>query len=283
MSDFVFLFRSTDDGRPPGHGHARARAEEHAGLAGLDPRSGGASGHLKNPGQPLERAGSVVRGKQRVVTDGPYAEAKDMVLGFIVVEARDLAQAVELSNGCPMLEGVGSVEIRPVTEGGVLMASRETDRDVQPGLGGRVLRRSRRRPRLGRARCGDRQRGRGGDLGLRHVPVRAADVRAVRAAFWPQRRRPTRRSRRTRTARDRARRSSGAFAIALNDDDQAGLLANAEGGDLEELAHRARSWTRARVEALKRQPGKDMIMLRQRIDRVAADASTASSTSTSWS
>jgi hypothetical protein len=56
----------------------------------------------------------VVRGKKRVVTDGPYLEAKDLVLGFIAVEARDLAQAVELSTGCPMLEGGGSVEVRPV-------------------------------------------------------------------------------------------------------------------------------------------------------------------------
>ena len=57
----------------------------------------------------------MVRGKNKVVTDGPYVEAKDLVLGFIIVEARDLAQAVELAAGCPMVEGGGgSVEIRPV-------------------------------------------------------------------------------------------------------------------------------------------------------------------------
>jgi hypothetical protein len=74
-----------------------------------------AKGHLKNPGQPLQRTGKVVRGSKKVVTDGPFVEIKDMVLGFIVVEARDLAEAVELSAGCPMLEGEGSVEVRPVT------------------------------------------------------------------------------------------------------------------------------------------------------------------------
>ena len=56
----------------------------------------------------------VVRGKKKLVTDGPYVEAKDLVLGFIVIEARDLAHAVALSTGCPMLEGGGSVEVRPV-------------------------------------------------------------------------------------------------------------------------------------------------------------------------
>jgi hypothetical protein len=32
----------------------------------------------------------------------------------MVVQARDLAQAVQISSGCPMLDGSGSVEIRPV-------------------------------------------------------------------------------------------------------------------------------------------------------------------------
>ena len=75
-----------------------------------------AGGHLKDRGQPLDRAGKVVRGKQRTVTDGPYVEAKDLVAGFIVVEARDLQQAVDLAAGCPMFEGGGSVEVRPVLD-----------------------------------------------------------------------------------------------------------------------------------------------------------------------
>jgi hypothetical protein len=37
-----------------------------------------------------------------------------MILGFIIVEARDLEQAVELGKGCPMVESGGSVEVRPV-------------------------------------------------------------------------------------------------------------------------------------------------------------------------
>ena len=73
-----------------------------------------AGGHLKNPGQPLSPEGKVVGGKGKLITDGPYAEAKDIVLGFIVVEARDFAQAVELSQKCPMVIGGGTVEIRPV-------------------------------------------------------------------------------------------------------------------------------------------------------------------------
>ena len=76
----------------------------------------GAGGHLKDHGHPLERAGKVVTGNQKIVTDGPYAEAKDVVGGFSLIEAKNLAQAVELSKGCPILEVGGSVEVRPVQQ-----------------------------------------------------------------------------------------------------------------------------------------------------------------------
>jgi hypothetical protein len=74
----------------------------------------GAKGHLKDPGHPLEHTGKVVNGKQKIVTDGPYAEAKDVVGGYMLIEAKDLAHAVEISKGCPIFEAGGSVEVRPI-------------------------------------------------------------------------------------------------------------------------------------------------------------------------
>ena len=65
-------------------------------------------------GQPLEHNGKLVKGRQKIVTDGPFAETKDIVGGFTLVEARDLEQAVELSKGCPIFEVDGAVEVRPV-------------------------------------------------------------------------------------------------------------------------------------------------------------------------
>jgi hypothetical protein len=113
MSDFVFLFRASEAGRREAMGTPeRAQRSLEAWLVWI--RELEAGGHLKNRGQPLEPGGKVVRGKNKVVTDGPFVEAKDLVLGFIIVQARDLAQAVELSAGCPMLDGDGSVEIRAV-------------------------------------------------------------------------------------------------------------------------------------------------------------------------
>src|SRR5262245_48560138 len=104
MSEFVYLFRATEAQHTDHMGTPeRAQRSMEAWLAWV--RDLETNGHLKDPGQPLDRGGKVVRGRAGLVTDGPYAEAKDLVLGFMVVRARDLAQAVDLASSCPMLEG----------------------------------------------------------------------------------------------------------------------------------------------------------------------------------
>jgi len=68
----------------------------------------------QHAGEPLESGGKVVRGKQKAITDGPYAESKDLVGGYLLIEARNLEEATELSRGCPVLDVDGTVEIRPI-------------------------------------------------------------------------------------------------------------------------------------------------------------------------
>jgi hypothetical protein len=65
-------------------------------------------------GEPLQPSGKQVNGSKKVVTDGPFIEAKEMVGGFIVVNAKDINEAVEISKGCPIFEMDGKVEVRPV-------------------------------------------------------------------------------------------------------------------------------------------------------------------------
>ncbi|HKA87524.1 MAG TPA: YciI family protein [Haliangiales bacterium] len=65
-------------------------------------------------GQPLENGGKTVRGYDRVVTDGPFAESKDLVTGSLVLEAASLEEATELARDCPVFEFGGSVEVRPI-------------------------------------------------------------------------------------------------------------------------------------------------------------------------
>lgn len=114
MTEFMFLFRTTSDEQHQAMGTPeQAQRSMQVWLdwvRGLE-----TAGHLKNPGQPLDPSGKVVRG-DRVVTDGPYVEAKDIVLGYMVIAARDLAQAVDLAHGCPMLGGHATVEIRPIRQ-----------------------------------------------------------------------------------------------------------------------------------------------------------------------
>jgi hypothetical protein len=108
MSEFTYLFR----GRLTSGSPDEMQAHFQAWVAWFKELDG--TGRLKERGHPLERAGAVVIGKQKIVHDGPFAEAKDIVGGYVVIEAADLAQAVEVSKGCPILEVGGSVEVRPV-------------------------------------------------------------------------------------------------------------------------------------------------------------------------
>jgi hypothetical protein len=55
-----------------------------------------------------------VRGGELVVTDGPYADTKEHVGGFGIIECEDLDQAIEVAGGHP--SAAGFVEIRPFPE-----------------------------------------------------------------------------------------------------------------------------------------------------------------------
>jgi hypothetical protein len=112
MSQFIYLYRITAAARQEAMGTPdRAQKSLQRWMTWMGELE--AKGHLKDRGQPLELTGKVVRGR-KTVTDGPYTEAKDLVGGVTLVEARDIDQAVELSHGCPILDGGGSVEVRPV-------------------------------------------------------------------------------------------------------------------------------------------------------------------------
>lgn len=113
MSDFVFLLRSSEEDFQEAMGTPElAQKSLQAWLLWI--ASLETAGQLASPGLPLERTGKVVRGRELMVTDGPLAEAKDMVLGFIVIRAENLEHAVSIAKGCPLALGGGAVEVRPV-------------------------------------------------------------------------------------------------------------------------------------------------------------------------
>jgi len=68
--------------------------------------------------QPVETATTVrLRDGRRLTTDGPFAETKEHLGGFYLVEAADLDQAIEYAAGIPDVRR-GSIEIRPVVDFG---------------------------------------------------------------------------------------------------------------------------------------------------------------------
>jgi hypothetical protein len=71
-------------------------------------------GKLK-AGQPLGDTGKLVTGKGRAVADGPYAESKEAVAGYILLAVDSMEEAVALAEEIPMLDYGVTVEVRPIT------------------------------------------------------------------------------------------------------------------------------------------------------------------------
>jgi len=108
MSEFILVYRGRLDAASP---EARQQHTQKW-LAWFKDLS--AQGYVKDMGRPLETGGKVVTGQRKAIQDGPYAEAKDVIGGYSIIEADDLDEAAEISKGCPILEVGGSVEVRPV-------------------------------------------------------------------------------------------------------------------------------------------------------------------------
>ena len=76
-----------------------------------------------NPLQPVSTATTVrVREGKRVVTDGPFAETREQLGGYYLVQAKDLDEAIELAARIPSAR-IGTIEVRPVVEMGAQAAA----------------------------------------------------------------------------------------------------------------------------------------------------------------
>jgi hypothetical protein len=112
MTEFIYLYRG-DGGTVPAS-PAEAQQSMQRWMTWM--KELGEKGHLKAVGSPLERTGKLVSGKQKTVSDGPFAEAKDLIGGYSIVTAKDINEAVELSKGCPIFLTGGAVEVRPILQ-----------------------------------------------------------------------------------------------------------------------------------------------------------------------
>lgn len=65
---------------------------------------------------PTSRGARVrVSAGKRIVTDGPFTEAKEVIAGFWMIQVKSKAEAIEWAGRCPLPEG-GVIEVRPIFE-----------------------------------------------------------------------------------------------------------------------------------------------------------------------
>jgi hypothetical protein len=65
-------------------------------------------------GEPLLPGGKKIAGKNKTVTDGPYTEGKEVVGGYFLINAKDMNDAVKISEDYPDYENGGTVQVRQV-------------------------------------------------------------------------------------------------------------------------------------------------------------------------
>jgi hypothetical protein len=113
MKEYLLLFRGANTRgieQPPGQIQAHMqRWMEWMGNLSKEEKLVGA--------QPLDHTGKTITGTQKVISDGPFMEGKEMVGGYLICKAATYEEAVEISKGCPILEyDDGVVEVREIQE-----------------------------------------------------------------------------------------------------------------------------------------------------------------------
>jgi hypothetical protein len=90
-----------------------------------------ARGKVKG-GQPLLREGAVVSGRNGTVIDGPFAESKEAIGGYLLLQADSVEEAVAIARSSPSLAYGTTIEVRPVAEACPLdLRARQLVRDEQ--------------------------------------------------------------------------------------------------------------------------------------------------------
>lgn len=114
MPKFMFLQRGGCDDRPE-----MTPEQMEAGMkAWMDwMENGKEAGWLLDPGSGLKPQGAVVQSDLSVI-DGPFAESKELVGGYTIVQAADLAAACELAKQTMQLAGGGKIEVRELANVG---------------------------------------------------------------------------------------------------------------------------------------------------------------------
>ena len=110
MTKFMYLFRG-GDARRTQQSPEEMQAHMEVWKTWMGALAG--KGQLVD-GLPLGKEGKVVLSAGETITDGPFAEGNEIVGGYLIVNARDIREAVDISKGCPIFEHEGTVEVREI-------------------------------------------------------------------------------------------------------------------------------------------------------------------------
>ena len=108
MKEFMMIFRNEKDRPKPSPEQMQAMIQQWQDWIG-----GIAAQGKFVATNALGFTGKTIHADQ-TITDGPYAEFKEIVGGYIIVKADNLDDAIKLADGCPTLATGGKVEVRDV-------------------------------------------------------------------------------------------------------------------------------------------------------------------------
>jgi len=110
MKEFMMIFRSERNANATPPSQEQMQAEMKKWQTWI--KSIAQKGNFSSTNRLLSE-GKTLKGNQSI-SDGPYAEVKEVVGGYLIVKAKSLDEAIELAKGCPGLQTGGSVEVRAV-------------------------------------------------------------------------------------------------------------------------------------------------------------------------
>ena len=110
MTKYMYLFRGGETARTE---LSPEQMQEHMEIW-KNWMGGLASNGTLVDGLPLSGEGKQLSGRGEVITDGPYAEGKEVVGGYLIVNAETIDQATDIAKGCPIFEHDGHVEVREI-------------------------------------------------------------------------------------------------------------------------------------------------------------------------
>jgi hypothetical protein len=109
MKDFMFIFKNNPNA--PSATPEQMQANMQLWFGWIDKLK---AKNVYVAGEALTPSAKKVKGPKAIITDGPFAESKEVVGGFFIVKANSIEEAAEMAKDCPDLPLNGEVEVREV-------------------------------------------------------------------------------------------------------------------------------------------------------------------------